>query len=146
MKTSTSLLALAFVLAAPAAFAHPGDDATKTVDMHDKMARHDMTPEQHRQMADTMWADMDANKDGSVTRAEYDAHVARAMAMRKQRHDGMSKDGAWDKSSHEAAEASEKSAHAAAEAKEDAIEAKKDAEHAAAEAKEDAAEAAAKKH
>ncbi len=139
MKTTTSILALALALAAPAAFAHPGDDATKDkmamhektemhekMEMHDKMGMGEMTPEQHQQMVDRQWADMDANKDGSVSRAEFDAHVARMMAMRKQMHEGMDKDAAQDKAGHamhEAAEDSSKAAHEAAEAKEDAAKA-----------------------
>ena len=140
MKTTTSLLALALALASPAAFAHSGDDASEQNKMKMPM---EQTPEQSKMMADKMWADMDTNKNGSITRAEFDYHVARMMAMGAHMHDGMYKDAAGDcaeDASHAAHEATEDSTKAAHEAAEDSTK----AAHEAAEAKADAAEAAAK--
>lgn len=133
MKPNTSLLALALALASPAAFADTANGAMKmpmaqSAEQH-QMGMRDMTPEQHKMMAEKMWTDMDANKDGSISRAEYDAHLARMMAMHAQMHEGMDRTGADDRmkagshAAHEAAEDSTKAAHASAEATKEAAEA-----------------------
>ena len=119
MRTRISLIALGFALASPLAFAHPGDEAREHAA---KMAMHDMSPERQKMWADKMWADLDANHDGMVTRMEYDQHVARMMAMHE--HQGMNKnDDAAENASHatkEVAEDHAKAAHEAAEADADA--------------------------
>lgn|GEM_PF-3972615 len=127
MKTRICLIALALALASPLAFAHPGDDAKEHAM---KMHMHDMTPEQQKMMADKMWADLDANHDGMVSRMEYDQHVSRMMAMHE--HDGMDKDD----------DATEAPSHASKEAVEDQAK----AAHEAAEADAHAAHEAAEKH
>ena len=118
MKTRISPIflapALALALASPLAFAHPGDEAAEHAM---KMHMHDMTPEQQKMMANKMWADMDANHDGMVSRMEYDQHVARMMAMHE--HEGMGKDDdATEAPSHASKEAAEDQAKAAHEASE----------------------------
>lgn len=50
-----------------------------------------MSPEQHQKMMDDMFAQMDANSDGSVTKAEFAAHHNAMMARRRAMMDGMHK-------------------------------------------------------
>lgn len=145
MKTTTSLLALALAIASPAAFAHQGDSATQMpmaqAPMQPMAGMPDMTPEQHKMMADKMWTDMDANKDGSVSRAEYDAHVARMMAMHAQMHAGMGKDeDATEQAAHASKEAAEDQAKAMHEAGEDQAKAADEAAEDQAKAAHEAAE------
>lgn len=115
MKIRISLIALALALASPLAVADPGDEAQEHAA---KMAMHDMSPEHQKMWADKMWADLDANHDGMVTRMEYDQHVARMMAMHER--EGMNKDNhAAESASHASKEVAEdhaKAAHEAAEA------------------------------
>ena len=53
------------------------------------MGMDKMSPEDHQKKMDEMFAQMDADKDGSVTKAEFSAHHTKMMA----KHQEMMKSG-----------------------------------------------------
>lgn len=58
---------------------------------HGMMGMDKMSPEQHQKKMDEMFAQMDANGDGSVTKAEFTAHHTAMMAKHRAMMDGMRK-------------------------------------------------------
>jgi hypothetical protein len=55
------------------------------------MGMEKMSPEEHQKKMDEMFAKMDANSDGSVTKAEFTAHHTAMMAKHRAMMDGMHK-------------------------------------------------------
>ena len=55
------------------------------------MGMEKMSPEEHQKKMDEMFAQMDANSDGSVTKAEFTAHHTAMMAKHRAMMDGMQK-------------------------------------------------------
>ncbi len=95
MKLFPLTLAIGLALASTFAFAShheaPRPDAAKPMPgmgidhgMMGMMGMDKMSPEQHKKMMDEMVAQMDANSDGSVTKAEFSAHHAKMMAKHKE--------------------------------------------------------------
>jgi len=58
---------------------------------HGMMAMDKMSPEEHQKKMDEMFAQMDANSDGSVSKAEFTAHHTAMMARHRAMMDGMHK-------------------------------------------------------
>ncbi len=91
MRLFSLTLAIGLAMASTVAFAShhevPRADAAKPMPgmamdhgMMGMMGMDKMSPEQHKKMLDEMFAQMDANSDGSVTKAEFSAHHAKMMA------------------------------------------------------------------
>jgi Spy/CpxP family protein refolding chaperone len=79
MKAISAVLAVAFALSSNVAVA--GDEKMEHGDMdHDKMMEAcmmhgaDMTPEERKKMMDKVFAEIDIDKNGSVSRSEFDKH------------------------------------------------------------------------
>lgn len=84
MKTYQAAMALALVLACGTAMANShGQGKGEGMDCAG-MERPKMSPEQHKAKMEAHWAELDTDKDGSISRAEFDHHHA-AMAAG---HDG----------------------------------------------------------
>lgn len=58
---------------------------------HGMMGMDKMSPEEHQKKMDAMFAHMDANGDGSVTKPEFDAHHKAMMAKHRAMMDHMHK-------------------------------------------------------
>ena len=58
---------------------------------HGMMGMDKMSPEQHQKKMDEMFAQLDANSDGSVTKAEFTAHHTAMMARHRAMMGGMHK-------------------------------------------------------
>ncbi len=88
MKTYQAAMAMALVLACGAALANshgPGKgEGMDCAGMERGGMQAKMSPEQHKAKMEKHWAELDTDKDGSISRAEFDHHHA-AMAAG---HDG----------------------------------------------------------
>lgn len=95
MKLFPLTLAIGLAMASTLAFAShheaPRADATKPMPgmgmgggMMGMMGMDKMSPEQHKKMMDDMFAQMDANNDGSVTKVEFTAHHTKMMAQHRE--------------------------------------------------------------
>lgn len=103
MRLFPITLAISLAMASTLAFAShhgapPADGAKPMPGMgmgmgmdHGMMGMDKMSPEQHQKKMDEMFAQMDANGDGSVTKAEFTAHHTAMMAKHRAMMDGMHK-------------------------------------------------------
>ena len=102
MKFLPITLAIALTMASTLALASqhgtPPADGAKPMPgmgmdhgMMGMMGMEKMSPDQHQKMMDEMFAQMDANSDGSVTKAEFTAHHTAMMAKHRAMMDGMHK-------------------------------------------------------
>jgi len=93
MRMHRPILAAALILASAAALATttPSDPKKDGMNMDMKscqmMHGGKMTPEEHRKMADQMFKTLDANADGTISRAEFDSHHEDMMKMHMSGHD-----------------------------------------------------------
>jgi len=75
MKRQPILLAAALVLACGTATANTHEHGMAAGDMGCGMKAHGkMDPAQRKAMAGTMFATLDADRDGAISRAEFDQH------------------------------------------------------------------------
>ena len=91
MNISPLALALALAVSASSALASDDNKPVAGHEMHDKMAMPAMpamSPAEHQRWMNEMFASIDANKDGSISKAEFTNHHE---AMMKKHHDGMMK-------------------------------------------------------
>ncbi len=103
MKIFPITLAIALAMASSLALAShhgppPADGAKPMPGMgmgmgmdHGMMAMDKMSPEEHQKKMDEMFAQMDANSDGSISKAEFNAHHTAMMARHRAMMDGMHK-------------------------------------------------------
>lgn len=97
MKLSSITLATALALGSLSAVAsHHGTPAAggaKSMSCmgmdHGMMGTDKMSPEQRQMKMDEMFVQMDANSNGSVTKAEFAAHQTAMMAKHRAMTDGM---------------------------------------------------------
>lgn len=88
MKIQHSLLALTLALASGAAIA--GHHEAGKGEGHDcaPHKQHAMTAEQHKAKMEVHFAELDADKDGAISRAEFDrAHAMRAGKQEAHAHE-----------------------------------------------------------
>ena len=90
MKLSPLAIALALAAFSTSAMACCGEDKTDAGHrMHRKMDMSAMSPADQQKRMDEMFASMDANKDGSISKTEFTSHH---KAMMMKRHDKMEMD------------------------------------------------------
>jgi hypothetical protein len=86
MKLSTLAIALTLCVASTAALACCDEDkAGDSHRMHRKMDLAAMSPADRQKRMDEMFATIDANKDGSISKAEFTRHHEAMMAKRHDR-------------------------------------------------------------
>lgn len=94
MKISPLAIALALTVCCTPALAREGHEAGPGQEMHCQMdmsgmsAMSGMSPADRQKKMDEMFASMDANKNGSISKAEFTSHHE---AMMKKHHEGMGK-------------------------------------------------------
>lgn len=102
MKAALSGLALALALSLCATAAFAGDPQPPPADMgamdHSKMQMAEMSPAEHKKMMDAKFAEIDTDKNGCLSKEEFDKH----HEMMKMKHMEMMK--AKEKEGHDHAE------------------------------------------